>query len=75
MNADKLKIIGACAIFTIFTGCSTAGPYVTNISSDGGGGLTVEKCMAHLNAFMGVINNSDCTTTNIHLSNSTPPTK
>lgn len=51
----------------VLTGCSTAGPYVTNLSSDGNGGITVEKCMVHYNA-MGWINNSDCTNTSIKLS-------
>ncbi len=35
--------------------CTTAGPYVTNISSDGDWGLTVEKCQVHMNAFMGTV--------------------
>lgn len=53
-------ILGALAL----SGCSTAGPYVTNISSDGTGGLIVEKCMIHYNP-MGWVNNSDCTNTTI----------
>ncbi|MDQ9451136.1 hypothetical protein RF145_08040, partial [Escherichia coli] len=33
----------------ILAGCSSqAGPFVTNISSDGRGGLVVEKCMVRL---------------------------
>lgn len=46
--------------------CSTAGPFVTNISNDGNGGITVEKCMAHFNP-MGFINTSDCTNSTVHL--------
>ena len=57
------------------TGCSTAGPFVTNLSSDGGGGITVEKCMVHMNAFLGVVSNSDCTNTSIRLSQPTPVAK
>lgn len=49
------------------SGCSTAGPFVTNISNDGRGGLTIEKCMVHLNAFLGVVNNSDCTNTSVNV--------
>lgn len=41
-------------------GCTTAGPYVTNISSDGRDGLNIEKCAVKLNAFMGVVSTSDC---------------
>ena len=47
--------------------CSTAGPYVTNISSDGDYGLTVEKCKVHMNAFMGTVSTGDCSTQNIKL--------
>ena len=49
------------------SGCSTAGPFVTNISSDGRGGLTYEKCMVQLNSFTNNISNKDCTQTNIQL--------
>jgi type IV secretion system protein VirB7 len=58
------------AIIFTFTavGCtSQAGPYVTNISSDGRGGLTVEKCMMVLNRSITTVENSNCTNTNIAL--------
>ena len=58
-------IVGTAAL----AGCSTAGPFVTNIGNDGRGGITVEKCMVHLNAFMGVVSNSDCTNMDVQLSN------
>jgi hypothetical protein len=61
-----VRILGIAALFSL-AGCSTAGPFVTNVSSDGNGGLTIEKCMAHLNP-LGWINNSDCTNTLIKLS-------
>lgn len=38
-------------------GCSTAGPFVSNISSDGRGNLIVEKSSAEYNAFLGVVGN------------------
>ena len=44
--------VGVCAILS---GCSTAGPFVTNISSDGRGNLIIEKNMARFNAFTGVL--------------------
>jgi type IV secretion system protein VirB7 len=47
--------------------CTTAGPYVTNISSDGNYGLTVEKCSVHMNAFMGTVSTGECTSQNIKL--------
>lgn len=51
----------------ILGGCTTAGPYITNISSDGNGGLNVEKCGAKLNAWTGTISNTDCTSQHIQL--------
>lgn len=56
-------------MMVLLTGCSSAGPFVTSISNDGRGGLTVEKCMAHFNAFLGVVNNSECSSVNISLGN------
>lgn len=47
---------------------SKAGPFVTNISSDGKGGLVVEKCMVNLNRMITTVESSDCTNTSIALS-------
>lgn len=47
--------------------CTTAGPYVTNISSDGNMGLNIEKCAVHMNAFTGAVSTGECTTQNIKL--------
>lgn len=48
------------AITLVLAGCTTAGPYVTNISSDGAGGLNIEKCSVQFNAFMGTVSNHEC---------------
>lgn len=61
----KKVVLLALAIAT--GGCTTAGPYVTNISSDGRDGLNVEKCAVKLNAFMGVVSTSDCTSQHLVL--------
>ena len=58
------------AMYVFFTGCTTAGPYVTNISSDGDYGLNVEKCAVKLNAFMGTVSTTDCTSTHLRLTKS-----
>ncbi len=55
-------------IASTLAACTTAGPYVTNISSDGNNGLNIEKCKVELNAFLGVVNTGDCITNNIKLS-------
>lgn len=58
------------ALFLVFSlaGCTTAGPYVTNISSDGNNGLDIEKCGVKLNAFMGTVSTVDCTSQHVKLS-------
>ena len=55
------RIIGSLAAIATLAGCTTAGPYVTNISSDGRNGLNVEKCQVHFNAWMGAVSTGDCT--------------
>ena len=62
-----LRLIAIGALVVSLQACTTAGPFVTNISSDGNNGLTIEKCTAHMNAFMGTISNGDCTSLNIKL--------
>jgi hypothetical protein len=47
------------------TGCSTAGPFVTSISSDGKGDLVVEKNMVHVNGFTGMISMGENPTTQV----------
>jgi type IV secretion system protein VirB7 len=65
-----LKKIAAATIFLSFiilSGCTTAGPFVTNVSSDGNGGLVIEKTYVKMNAFTGTISNEGGTTTTIKL--------
>ncbi|NOU22056.1 MAG: hypothetical protein HOO93_09740 [Methyloglobulus sp.] len=69
MNISK-SIIVSCAI-ALLAGCTTAGPYVTNISSDGANGLNIEKCKVELNAFLGVVNTGDCSSSSLKLTNPT----
>lgn len=68
---DDLKTLRmAFALMTVVAvaGCTTAGPYVTNISSDGSNGLNIEKCAVKLNAFMGTVSTTECTSQRIQLS-------
>jgi type IV secretion system protein VirB7 len=64
------KIIIAFYLGGFLAGCTTAGPYVTNISSDGANGLNIEKCKVELNAFLGVVNTGECSNSSIKLINS-----
>lgn len=58
----------------IISGCSSqAGPFVTNISSDGRGGLVVEKCMVRLDRMINTVESSSCTNSSITLSSSPTP--
>ena len=59
-----LTIIAGYAIFTVM-GCSTAGPFVTNISSDGRGNLIIEKNTVRMNGFTGNISSGRPSTTTI----------
>lgn len=63
----KLNIM-TLGLLAALAGCTTAGPYVTNISSDGRNGLNIEKCAVKMNAFMGTVSTAECTTQNLQLS-------
>ena len=64
-----MRIIALILISLSILACnSKAGPFITNISSDGKGGLTVEKCMVNLNRMITTVESSDCTNTSIALS-------
>ena len=49
----------------VLSGCTSCGPFITSISSDGGNRLHIEKCMVYMNAFMGTVSNSECTSQDI----------
>jgi len=55
-------VLSAATIATLLaTGCSTAGPFVTSVTSAGPNRLNVEKCYVELNSFVGYVTNKDCT--------------
>jgi hypothetical protein len=64
------SIILSIAILSL-SACTTAGPYVTNLSSDGNNGLNIEKCTVRLNSIMGMavvgVSTGECSTQNIKL--------
>jgi type IV secretion system protein VirB7 len=61
----KKLILIAMLLFSF--GCTSAGPYVTNISSDGAGGLIIEKCGTDMNAFTGAVSTGGCTSHKIFI--------
>ena len=56
-----MKKLFLIAIAFTLTGCTYAGPFVTNISQNKDGTLVVEKCMIEHNAFSGSISTVQCT--------------
>lgn len=67
---NKLAVLIAIPlIFVTLAGCTTAGPFVTNISSDGRGGLNIEKARVKLNFWTNGLETCDTTDSNIQLSN------
>ena len=54
-------ILGALlAVFALtISGCTTAGPFVTNVAYDGNGDLVITKNTIKLDAFLGVISMGD----------------
>ena len=60
-----MKYFTILLIILFIGGCSTAGPFVTSISSDGRGNLNIEKAKVNFNGFLGVISTTETTTTNI----------
>lgn len=67
------KILSLAFLSLFLTGCSTAGPFVTSISSDGRGGLNIEKQKVEYNWFLGVVSTTETTQQNIQLSNPPSP--
>jgi len=62
-----MKKILIIASMLVLSACTNAGPFVTNISSNGNNSLIIEKCQVHMNAFMGTVSNDNCTSTNIFI--------
>ncbi len=55
--------IGLIVLGVALSGCTSAGPFVTSISSDGRGGIIIEKDTVYLNGFTGTISNGGRPTT------------
>lgn len=62
-----MKQLVLVSIVFVFSACTSAGPFVMSISSDGDSGLIMEKCNVKLNAFMGTVSNHNCTTTQLKI--------
>ena len=61
-NTVRLMLI-VCIL--LFLGCSSAGPFVTGISSDGRGNLIIEKNTVEYNSFTGTVSLGDNPSTTV----------
>ena len=66
MNRLAILITIPLMLVTL-AGCTTAGPFVSNISSDGRGGINIEKQKVQFNGFTGCITTVETTSSNIQL--------
>jgi type IV secretion system protein VirB7 len=65
-KTTQIAVAGITAMaIGALTGCSTAGPFVTSISSDGKGDLIVEKNTVHVNGFTGMVSVGENPTTQV----------
>jgi type IV secretion system protein VirB7 len=64
-----LNIILMIAAISLLFGSSTAGTYVTNISSAGNVELAMESCAIELNPFLGTLIKGECAIQNSKLRN------
>lgn len=61
------KILYLLLVIFLISGCSTAGPFVTNVSTDGRGNLIIEKQTLVHDGFAGIISTKDLTTSTIQI--------
>lgn len=59
------RMISVALVILLLQACSTAGSYVTNITSAGNNELSVEKCAVEMNPFLGTLSMGACTTQNV----------
>ena len=64
-----MKRIIAVGFLLGVTGCSFAGPYVTNISLAGDQGILVEKCKVQYNSLTAKVSTESCNTSYVWLGN------
>jgi hypothetical protein len=67
MRISHFALALVAASVLVVAGCSTAGPFITNISSDGKGSLVVEKAMIQYNGFTGTVSTKDHTSSTIQV--------
>lgn len=67
-GVNKMKYLILIMLVFMLVGCATtAGPFVTGISSDGKGGLVIQKGYVEYNQFLGTIANKEAGESSIKL--------
>lgn len=62
-----MKLLLLMAIVAALAACTSSGPFVTSISSDGEGGLNVISCMSTYDAATGTQGNGECSTSHVQV--------
>jgi len=66
----KRKALALC--LCLLGSCTTAGPFVVSISSDGKGNLIIEKAYVRMNAFTGTVTMDESTVHKINIGTAGP---
>lgn len=69
LRSTRRLLLLSCVLLT--SGCTTAGPFVTNIGLSGPGQLAVEKCLVQFDSYNGTISNKDCKTSYVYIGSET----
>jgi hypothetical protein len=62
-----MKHLVAVIALATMTACASAGPIVSNVSSDAGGNLVIEKCKVKTNFFLGTMELTECNTHDLQI--------
>ena len=62
-------IVGAALALA---GCTSSGPFVTSVSSDGQGGLNIVSCMSTYDAATGTQGNGQCSNSHVQVVSQDP---
>ncbi|KZZ44121.1 hypothetical protein A3759_12150 [Thalassolituus sp. HI0120] len=60
------KLVVTCILVSGLAGCTTAGPFITNIDRQNND-LIIDKCYVHVNGFWGTVSKTDCSQESLDL--------
>lgn len=62
---SSIVFTGVISMLFFISGCSSAGPFVSSISSDGKGNIIIEKQKVEYNMLLGTVSTEDLSTQTI----------